>query len=122
MIEAGLMTPRGQRMIDMARRTGTWDEHADAQNTVIPSDLARAFAKDPRARENFERFAPSSRRIALEWISKARREETRQKRVVQTVDLAAVNRIAGLPRGMNESRAHGRVRPGPGHDGSVLQE
>ncbi len=111
MVNEGRMTRHGQEMIDLARRTGTWDRHADAQNTIVPADLARALAKDPPARKNFEAFAPSSRRVSLEWISKARREETRQRRIRQTVELAALNRIAGLPKGMNQSRPAGRRKP-----------
>jgi hypothetical protein len=32
---------------------------------------------------------PSSHRIILEWIYAARTEETRRKRILETVDLAA---------------------------------
>lgn len=113
MIRAGLMTANGRRMIETARRTGTWDRLADAQNTVVPPDLKRALAEDHAAKEAFQGFAPSSRRIVLQWIAMARRPETRQRRIRQAVELAAVNRIAGLPKGMNESRpATGRGRRG----------
>lgn len=35
----GRMTDAGQAMVDLAKRTGTWDALADAQNGVIPDDL-----------------------------------------------------------------------------------
>ena len=103
MIREGLMTERGQAAVDLAKRTGTWDAHIDAQNTVIPSDLQKELEKKRQALKNFERFAPSSKRIALEWISKARRPETRQRRILQTVELAGRNQIGGLPRGMRDA-------------------
>ena len=108
MIAAGLMTSQGQVMIDLAKRTGTWEAHAEAQNTIVPMDLRRALDMNLPARENFVRFAPSSKRIVLEWISRAKRAETRQRRIVQAVELAALNKIGGLPRGMNESRSRAR--------------
>jgi predicted secreted protein len=36
MIQQGVMTQAGQALIDLAKKTGTWDALADAQNTVIP--------------------------------------------------------------------------------------
>jgi uncharacterized protein YdeI (YjbR/CyaY-like superfamily) len=107
MISAGSMTKHGQEMIDLAKRTGTWDAHADAQNTIVPSDFQQQLKRCPRAQESFQRFAPSSKRIVLEWISKAERAETRQRRISRAVELAAHNKIAGLPAGMNESRSGG---------------
>jgi uncharacterized protein YdeI (YjbR/CyaY-like superfamily) len=91
MIAQGLMRPAGQAMIDLAKANGSWDMLADAQNTIIPWDLQKMFDKNALAFENFQRFSPSSRRMILEWISKAKKEETREKRIVQTVELAARN-------------------------------
>ena len=45
LIEQGLMTPNGQAAIDLAKKTGTWDVLADAQNLVIPDDLQKLFDK-----------------------------------------------------------------------------
>ena len=93
---AGLMTPRGQAMVDLARRTGTWDALAEAQDGVVPPDLRRAF--DPAAAAHFAAFPPSSRRLILEWIAKAKRPETRQRRIATTVELARENRRAAHPK------------------------
>lgn len=50
-----------------------------------PVDLAAALARNRRAAETFEAFAPSCRREYVEWITEARREETRAKRVATAV-------------------------------------
>ena len=84
MIAAGLMTARGQELIDVARAGGLWE-------VEVPDDLSRAFDENPVARRHFEAFPPSSRRLVLEWIVQARKEETRRNRVARTVELAAVN-------------------------------
>jgi uncharacterized protein YdeI (YjbR/CyaY-like superfamily) len=91
---AGSMRPAGQAMVDLARRTGTWDVPAEAQDGVVPSDLRRAFEADVVASGYFEGFPPSSRRMILEWIAKAKRPETRQRRIATTVELARENRRA----------------------------
>ncbi|MNY68745.1 hypothetical protein D3C86_2065630 [compost metagenome] len=78
-------------MIDLAKANGSWEGLADAQNAIIPLDLQKLFDKNTEAFENFQKFSPSSKRMILEWITKAKKEETREKRVVQTVELAAKN-------------------------------
>ena len=91
MIKQGLMTTSGQALIDLAKKTGTWEALADAQNLVMPDDLQKLFDKNETAFKNFQAFPPSSKRVILEWILKAKKPETRQRRIVQTVELATNN-------------------------------
>lgn len=91
MTEEGFMRPAGQAMIDLAKASGTWDGLAAAQDTIIPDDLKKRFTRNKKALKNFEAFAPSSKRVILEWISKAKKPETRQQRIEQTVELAKEN-------------------------------
>ena len=91
MIEEGLMKPGGQAMIDIAKKTGTWEALVDVQNAVIPADLQKLFNKNKTAFRNFQAFPPSSKRIILEWILNAKKIETRQQRIEQTVELAEKN-------------------------------
>lgn len=55
----------------------------------IPGDLAAALARNAKARATFEAFPPGSRREYIEWISEAKREETRTRRVAQAVEWLA---------------------------------
>lgn len=91
MIAQGLMTSHGQQLIDQAKKTGTWDALVDVQNAVIPDDLQKQLNKNKAALKNFLAFPPSSKRIILEWILNAKKDETRQKRIADTVRLAADN-------------------------------
>jgi len=91
MLVQGLMTPNGQKLIDLAKNTGTWEALVDVQNSVIPDDLQIQLNKNNTALKNFLAFPPSSKRIILEWIFNAKKEETRQKRIEETVRLAADN-------------------------------
>ena len=91
LVKQGLMTDRGQTLIDHAKKIGTWTALVDVQNSVIPADLQKLFDKNKAAFKNFQEFAPSSKRIILEWILNAKKSETRQQRIEQTIKLATKN-------------------------------
>jgi uncharacterized protein YdeI (YjbR/CyaY-like superfamily) len=85
----GLMTPRGQAAVDLAKRTGTWTVLAEAQEGIVPDDLRERLAADPHAAARFAALPRSARRAALEWIARAKRPETRERRIARTVASAA---------------------------------
>jgi uncharacterized protein YdeI (YjbR/CyaY-like superfamily) len=55
----------------------------------VPADLAAALAANAAAQATFDRFPPSHRREYLTWITEAKREETRAKRVATAVEWIA---------------------------------
>lgn len=55
----------------------------------VPAELAAALRKNRKAREVFEGFPPSHRREYIEWITDAKRDETRARRVAQAVEWIA---------------------------------
>ncbi len=56
---------------------------------TVPDDLARALAKNARARATFDGFAPSHRREYLEWITEAKTDTTRANRVRGAIEWMA---------------------------------
>jgi uncharacterized protein YdeI (YjbR/CyaY-like superfamily) len=58
----------------------------------LPDDLAAALRRSARARTAFEAFSPSHRREYVEWITEAKRDETRARRVAQAVEWIAEGR------------------------------
>ena len=56
---------------------------------AVPDDLTAALRRNKQAREFFESLAPSYRRRYLGWITGAKRDETRERRVKETVQLLA---------------------------------
>jgi uncharacterized protein YdeI (YjbR/CyaY-like superfamily) len=91
LIAQGLMTPAGMEMIDLAKKTGTWDALNDVEAVIIPDDFMKALKKNKKALAHWEAFPISSKKIILFWISDAKRPETRQKRIEESVRLAAEN-------------------------------
>ena len=88
LVERGLMTEAGQAMVDLAKRTGTWDLLAEAQDGIVPADLQALLDRDEVASRNFDALPPSSKRAILEGIARAKRPETRRRRLVEAVELA----------------------------------
>lgn len=95
---AGLMTPAGEAAIDRAKSNGSWSALDDVENLVEPPELAAALDADSGARRNWDAFPRSAKRAILEWISTAKREETKARRIDQTVRDAAENIRANQPR------------------------
>ncbi|MGG6241526.1 YdeI/OmpD-associated family protein [Nodosilinea sp. AN01ver1] len=96
---AGLMRPPGLAKLEAARQDGSWEKLDAIERLEIPADLATALAANATAQTNFDAFPRSAKRGILEWIASAKRAETRDRRVTETVDLAAQNiRANSWPR------------------------
>jgi uncharacterized protein YdeI (YjbR/CyaY-like superfamily) len=61
---------------------------------TVPEELASALAKNAKARATFDGFSPSHRREYIEWITEAKTEATRERRVQTTIEWLA----EGKPR------------------------
>ena len=55
----------------------------------VPADFAGALKKKPAARKAFDAFSPSHRREYVEWITEAKTDATRQKRMATAVEWLA---------------------------------
>lgn len=91
LIELGKMAPKGLEMVRIAKETGTWSALDDVENLNVPDDMQIAFDANPRSFENWTHFPPSVKRGILEWILNAKKPETREKRIRETVQLAEEN-------------------------------
>ena len=63
-------------------------KHAKA-DIPMPDDFRTALDAEPKAAATFDGFPPGARRDYLEWITEAKRSETREKRIVQAVEWMA---------------------------------
>jgi uncharacterized protein YdeI (YjbR/CyaY-like superfamily) len=52
---------------------------------VLPADLKAALGRNRKARATFEALPPSHRREYVAWITEAKREETRRRRLDQAI-------------------------------------
>jgi len=65
-----------------------------ARELVVPDDLAAALQGNAAARASFERFSPSNKREYVEWLTEAKTEATRSKRLGTAIEWMA----EGKPR------------------------
>jgi uncharacterized protein YdeI (YjbR/CyaY-like superfamily) len=56
---------------------------------AVPDDLAAALRKNKKAQAAFEQFSPSHQREYVEWISEAKRQETRTRRLQTAIEQIA---------------------------------
>jgi uncharacterized protein YdeI (YjbR/CyaY-like superfamily) len=56
---------------------------------IVPDYFRTALRKNPRARAAFENFSPSHRREYVEWITSAKLEETRARRMEKALKTLA---------------------------------
>jgi hypothetical protein len=97
----------GQPMVGVskANRAGAGIDIGDAFDVLIavdtgpreiavPPDLAEALAEEPAAAGTFDRLSFSHRREYVQWITEAKRPETRARRVADALERLR----AGKPR------------------------
>ena len=53
---------------------------------AVPDYFAEVLESEPKALETFQNFSPSHKREYLEWITEAKTEATREKRIATAID------------------------------------
>jgi uncharacterized protein YdeI (YjbR/CyaY-like superfamily) len=98
MIKQGRMTRTGLAKFKQAGKQEDKDTQGKPpkKRLVIPPDLKKALSANKQALENFNNFAPSYRRLYIGWITAAKRKETREKRINQTVKWSADGKKPGM--------------------------
>lgn len=95
LIADGRMMPAGWRAIEAAKASGMWNALDAVEALETPQELLDELARVPGARENFDAWSRSDRRVILQWIALARRPETRSRRIVETAEFAGRNEKPG---------------------------
>lgn len=90
----GSMAPAGRAVVASAKKSGAWALLDKVEALEVPDDLRDALSGNPLANEFFDRFPPSAKKGILTWVASAKRDATRQKRIEETVRLAAENKRA----------------------------
>ena len=98
MIKAGLMTEPGMRKVQAAKRSGRWDKPVQKPELTfaMPPEFREALAKNKAAKENFDKLAPTYRKPFIGWIEIAKRPETREKRIKESIRLLEKGEKLGL--------------------------
>ena len=87
----GKMTKWGLEAFKMRTSEKSLLEKFSDKEVEIPNDLAQALRANAKAWTNFQEFSPSYRKRYLIWISGAKQSKTRQRRILETVELISKN-------------------------------
>jgi uncharacterized protein YdeI (YjbR/CyaY-like superfamily) len=98
LIKNGLMTESGLVKIEAAKKDGSWNTLDDSDNLKMPPDLVGELKVEKEAEKNFNAFSDSVKRTILAWIGSAKRSETRNARIIKTVEMAKRNKRANFDK------------------------
>jgi uncharacterized protein YdeI (YjbR/CyaY-like superfamily) len=96
-IKEDRMTGFGLAKIEAAQRSGSWKlDPRPVINLGIPRELSEVLARNRKAKDFFEKLAPTYRKHFIGWIVTAKKPETRAKRLKETLSLLARGEKLGL--------------------------
>jgi uncharacterized protein YdeI (YjbR/CyaY-like superfamily) len=84
----GLMTQAGFEIIEIAKQNGSWTILDESEALIIPKDLEKGLQKNAAAMDYFSSLSRSDKRNILQWLVLAKRQETREKRIAEIIELA----------------------------------
>ncbi len=92
LVKLGLMHAAGLRVFEQrSEKKSAIYSYENAPRTLSPADEKR-FRANGKAWQFFEAQPPSYRRGAIYWVSSAKKEETRQRRLALLIDDSAKGR------------------------------
>jgi uncharacterized protein YdeI (YjbR/CyaY-like superfamily) len=92
----GLMAPAGARAFEKrSEHKSRIYAYENALRVLPPADEKR-FRANKKAWQYFNEQAPSYRRVAIYWVTSAKKEETRARRLATLIDDSAKGRRLGV--------------------------
>ena len=98
LVRQGLMCESGLAKVTAAKESGVWDKSADRPKISfeLPSEFKKALARNNKAKMFFDQLAPSYQKQFIGWINVAKRQETKERRVNESIALLQQRKRLGL--------------------------
>jgi uncharacterized protein YdeI (YjbR/CyaY-like superfamily) len=98
LIKKGRMTEAGKATITFIDKEDDYGRTPKQKSLQLnpPPFLQQALMKNRKVWENFQQLAPSYRRNYITWISSAKTNETRSKRLKEAITLLSQNKKLGM--------------------------
>ncbi len=96
MVKEGKMAQVGLNKITEAKKSGEWFRSPLPKELAPPLYVIEALAANKKARENFAKLAKSYKRQYIGWITSAKKQETRKKRLGEVIRLLEKNEKLGM--------------------------
>jgi uncharacterized protein YdeI (YjbR/CyaY-like superfamily) len=97
MIKSGLMTSEGQTSFQHRKEYDK--EFLKSRSGIsieVPSDLEKILRENGNAWDNFSKLAQSHRKQYILWVNSAKKDETRQRRLMESLKLLKQNEKLGM--------------------------
>jgi uncharacterized protein YdeI (YjbR/CyaY-like superfamily) len=95
LVREGRMTEAGLTKMDFPLKEAQ-SSRPKRPALPLPDWLKAGLMSSPQAWENFQKLAPSHQRNYIGWISDARKEETRQRRIQEAIARLERNETLGI--------------------------
>lgn len=86
LIKEGLMHEAGMQAVEAAKKNGTWTKLDDIESELPVPELQKALNKSKAANTHFQSLSKWNRKYILYWVSAAKREDTRSKRIAEVIE------------------------------------
>ncbi|MFN2235843.1 MAG: YdeI/OmpD-associated family protein [Anaerolineales bacterium] len=98
LIQQGRMTEHGMKKVEAARLSGSWDSPVQKPKLdfTMPEEFAEALQNNPEAESAYNDLSASHQKQYLAWIITAKRPETKQKRIAESIQLLSEGKKLGL--------------------------
>ncbi|WP_346859131.1 YdeI/OmpD-associated family protein [uncultured Draconibacterium sp.] len=98
LLKEGKMEPAGLKLIEAARKNGNWEKVVQPPeiDTSLSAEFNSALSKNSEAKAFFESLAANHKNQFVIWINMAKRDETKEKRIKESIDLLANRKKLGL--------------------------
>ena len=97
LIRQNRMTEMGLVKIEKAKKNGQWDKPDRPSIPLdIPQDFQSALDNNSKAKETFTGLAPTYQKHYIGWIYTAKRPETKEKRIKESIGLLERGQKLGL--------------------------
>ncbi len=97
LIKSGRMTKAGMLLVDTAKAGGQWYKSERVNISFDMTDeFTNALNKNKKAKEFFTQLANSHKKQFIVWINAAKRSETKDNRIKESIQLLAKGEKLGL--------------------------
>jgi uncharacterized protein YdeI (YjbR/CyaY-like superfamily) len=91
------MADPGLARVTEAKKSGLWDKpDRPVVSLEVPEELKTALAKNKKAQAFFHQLAPTYKKHFVLWISMAKRQDTKDRRVKEAIALLEQGKKLGL--------------------------
>ena len=91
--EIATIIKAAMKLHDAGVKSPTRTKPAEKKALVVPAYFLAAVKKNKKAHATFEAFSPSKKREYVEWITEAKTDATRDKRLAQAVEWMSEDKV-----------------------------